>query len=50
MSRGCIAFLATVVEVLTTSPGLKDIPIVREFLDVIPPELTTMSSDREIEF
>ncbi len=50
MSLGCITFLATVVEVPTAAPGLKDVSIVREFLGVIRPELTTMPPDRGIEF
>ncbi len=50
MSRGCIAFLAIVVEVPMAAPGLEDIPIVREFPDVFPPELLMMPLDREIEF
>ncbi len=50
MSRGCIACLATVVEVPTAAPELKDIPIVCEFLDVIPPKLMTMPPNKELEF
>ncbi len=50
MSRGCIAFLVTVVEVPTVAPGLEDIPTVCEFPDVFPHQLTTMPPDREIEF
>nr|CAD1837511.1 unnamed protein product [Ananas comosus var. bracteatus] len=50
MSRGCVVFLAIVTEVPTAAPGLEDIPIVREFPDVFPPELTTMPPEREIEF
>nr|CAD1833547.1 unnamed protein product [Ananas comosus var. bracteatus] len=50
MSRGCVAFLATVVEVPMAAPGLEDILIVREFSDVFPPELMTMPPEREIEF
>ncbi len=47
---GCVAFLASVVEEPTAAPGLGDIPIVREFPDVFPPELTSMPPDREIGF
>ncbi len=50
MSRGCIAFLATVIEVPTAALGLKGISIVREFPGVIPLELTTMPPDMKIEF
>nr|CAD1825792.1 unnamed protein product [Ananas comosus var. bracteatus] len=50
MSRGCTAFLATVVEVPTAVPGLEDIPIVCEFQDVFPPKLTTMPPERKVEF
>ncbi len=34
----------------TATSELEDIPIVREFPDVFPLELTTMPPDREIEF
>ncbi len=50
MSRGCIPFLAIVVEVPTATPGLEDIPVVREYSDVFPPELSSMLLDMEIEF
>ncbi len=36
MSRGCVAFLAAVVEVPTATLGLEDILIVHEFSDVFP--------------
>ncbi len=50
ISRGCIPFLASVVEGPMAAPGLEDIPIVREFPDVFPPELTSMPPNRKIEF
>ncbi len=34
LSRGCVAFLASVVEMPTVAPRLENIPIVREFLNV----------------
>ncbi len=37
MSGGCIAFLATMVEVPTAAPRFEDILIIREFPDVFPP-------------
>ncbi len=50
MSRGCTSFLVTVIEVPTATPGLKDIPIVREFLGMIPPELMMIPPGNVIEF
>ncbi len=49
MSRECVAFLASVVEVPAAAPGLEDIPIVREFPNVFPPEFMS-TPDKEIEF
>ncbi len=34
----------------TAAPEFEDIPVVHEFPNVFPPELTTMPPDREIEF
>nr|CAD1823326.1 unnamed protein product [Ananas comosus var. bracteatus] len=51
ISRGCVAYLATVVlRGETDAPRIEDIPVVREFGDVFPAELPGMPPDREIEF
>ncbi len=46
MSHGCVAFLVTVAEVPTTVSGFEDIPLVREFPNVFPSELSSMPPDR----
>ncbi len=48
--RGCVAFLASVIERPTAAPRLEDLPIVREFPNVFFPELTSMPPDRKIKF
>nr|CAD1832752.1 unnamed protein product [Ananas comosus var. bracteatus] len=51
ISRGCVAYLATVVlRGEDDAPKIEDIPVVREFGDVFPAELPGMPPDREIEF
>ncbi|OAY70091.1 Transposon Tf2-9 polyprotein [Ananas comosus] len=51
ISRGCVAYLATVVmRGVDDTPRIEDIPVVREFGDVFPAELPGMPPDREIEF
>nr|CAD1842393.1 unnamed protein product [Ananas comosus var. bracteatus] len=51
ISRGCVAYLATVVlRDDVDASMIEDIPVVREFGDVFPAELLGMPPDREIEF
>nr|CAD1833013.1 unnamed protein product [Ananas comosus var. bracteatus] len=50
VSRGCAAYLATVVEVDRVAPTLEELSVVREFPDVFPVELPGIPPDREIEF
>nr|CAD1830168.1 unnamed protein product [Ananas comosus var. bracteatus] len=51
ISRGCVAYLATVVlRGDADAPRIEDIPVVREFGDVFPAELPGIPPDREIEF
>ena len=50
MSSGCVAYLATVVEIDRVVPTLEELTVVREFPDVFPAELPGMPPDREIEF
>ncbi len=50
ISRGCASFLACIVKGPTAASKLADIPIVHKFPDIFFSELTSMLSDREIEF
>nr|CAD1829905.1 unnamed protein product [Ananas comosus var. bracteatus] len=51
ISRGCVAYLASVVlRGENDTPRIEDIPVVREFQDVCPAELSSMPLDREIKF
>ncbi|WRX15686.1 hypothetical protein QQP08_008173 [Theobroma cacao] len=48
--NGYLAYLAHVIDTLKREPKLKDVPIVNEFLDVFPDELSGLPPDRELEF
>ena len=50
MKKGCKGYLATVRDTQQGELKLEDIPIVREFLDVFPEDLSGLPPDREIEF
>ncbi|KAH9801781.1 Endonuclease [Citrus sinensis] len=51
LNGGCKGYLASVViETEEQRPKLEDIPMVNEFHEVFPKELTRMPPDREIEF
>ena len=50
LQRGCKAFLAQVIEVGGDSPQLGDVPVVRDYPDVFPEDLTDLPPDREVEF
>ncbi len=50
LSRGCVAYLASVDHALQTIPALEDIPVAREFTDVFPTEIPEMPPDRAAEF
>ncbi len=47
LSRGCVVFLATVVEVPTAVLRLEDIPVFCEFSNIFPSELTSIPPDWE---
>ena len=47
---GCQAYLAHVVDNNLTAKEIKDIPVVREFLNVFSEDLPGLPPDREIEF
>ena len=51
MHRGCRAFLATFLSVPEEpSQSASDVPIVRDFLDVFPEDVSGMPPEREVEF
>ena len=50
MKKGCKAYLPTVRDTQQGELKLEDIPIVREFPDVFPKDLSGLPPDREIEF
>ena len=50
LRKGCLGFLASVVELQSRELEIGDIPIVRKFLDVFPNDLPGLPPDREIEF
>uniref|UniRef100_UPI001C3D73DE reverse transcriptase family protein n=1 Tax=Picosynechococcus sp. (strain ATCC 27264 / PCC 7002 / PR-6) TaxID=32049 RepID=UPI001C3D73DE len=50
LSKGCEAYLAHVMEVKVEKLKPEDVPIVQEFLDVFPEELSGLPPDREVEF
>ena len=50
LSKGYEAYLAHVMEVKAEKLKPEDVPIVQEFLDVFPEELSGLPPDREVEF
>uniref|UniRef100_A0A2N9EJD6 Reverse transcriptase domain-containing protein n=1 Tax=Fagus sylvatica TaxID=28930 RepID=A0A2N9EJD6_FAGSY len=50
LRKGCRGFLASVVDLQKKELEIKDIPIVREFSDVFPEDLSGLPPDREVEF
>ena len=50
MKKGCKGYLATVRDTQQGELKLEDIPIVREFPDVFPKDLSGLPPNREIEF
>ncbi|KAL4032938.1 hypothetical protein IC575_006021 [Cucumis melo] len=50
LRKGCTAFLAHIVVVQREKLKLEDVPVVKEFLDVFPDDLSGLPPDREIEF
>ncbi|KAJ3707632.1 hypothetical protein LUZ61_011337 [Rhynchospora tenuis] len=47
---GCAAYLATIVSINSTNPDLSIIPVVSDYPDVFPEEITGLPPEREIEF
>ena len=50
LRKGCQGYLAFVVDRRQEGTRLEDIPIVKEFPDVFPDDISGLPSDREIEF
>ena len=50
LRKGCQGYLAYVVETGKEGTILDEIPIVREFPDVFPDDITGLPPDREVEF
>ncbi|KAL0544214.1 hypothetical protein IC582_019327 [Cucumis melo] len=50
LRKGCTAFLAHIVVVQREKLKPEDVPVVKEFLEVFPDDLSGLPPDREIEF
>ncbi|XP_070012087.1 uncharacterized protein [Nicotiana sylvestris] len=50
VKKGCLAYLAYVRDTTVESPAIDSIPVVREFVDVFPSDLSGMPPDRDIDF
>ena len=50
LMKGCAGFMACVIVDKDSEVSLRDIPMVREFPDVFPEDLSGLPPDREIEF
>ncbi|XP_048228301.1 uncharacterized protein LOC125369566 [Ricinus communis] len=50
MKFGCDAYLVNVVDTGIVSPGVSEVPIVKEFLDVFLEELPGLPPQREVDF
>ncbi|GKD43439.1 putative reverse transcriptase domain-containing protein, partial [Tanacetum coccineum] len=49
LSRGCHAFMAHVINTNFEKKSVEDVPIVNEFLDVFPEELSGIPPERQVE-
>jgi len=49
LRKGCMGYLAYILNSDDEGPRLKDIPVVKEFLDVFPEELPGLPPEREVE-
>ena len=50
LQKGCKGYLAHVVDTRSSEVRLEDVPIVRDFLDVFPDNLSGLPPEREIDF
>ena len=47
---GCEAYLANVIDTTMINPGVSEVPIVNEFVDVFPEDLPGLPPQREVDF
>nr|KAJ0192365.1 hypothetical protein LSAT_V11C800454700 [Lactuca sativa] len=50
LKKGCQSYWAYVLDSKKDKPGITHIPVVREFQDVFPDDLTSLPPDRQVEF
>nr|GEX25940.1 putative reverse transcriptase domain-containing protein [Tanacetum cinerariifolium] len=50
LSHGCQAFMAHVIDTSFEKKSVKDVPIVNEFLDAFPKDLSGIPPERQVEF
>ena len=50
LQKGCKGYLAHVVDTRSSEVRLQDVPVVRDFLDVFPDDLSGLPPEREIDF
>ncbi|KAF5779194.1 putative nucleotidyltransferase, Ribonuclease H [Helianthus annuus] len=50
LRKGCVAFLAHMIDKKAVEPKLEDIPVVKEFPDVFPEDLPGLPPQRQVEF
>jgi hypothetical protein len=50
MYKGCIEYMAYLVNKPTELGKIEEVPVVNEYLDVFPAELTKVPPDKEVEF
>ncbi|XP_070034815.1 uncharacterized protein [Nicotiana tomentosiformis] len=50
VGKGCLSYLAFVRDVSADAPTVDSVPVVQEFLDVFPADLSGMPLDRDIDF
>ena len=50
MRKGCVGYLAHIVDTSKEEIDMKEVPVVREYIDVFPEELPGLPPIREVEF
>ncbi|KAJ0870844.1 putative nucleotidyltransferase, Ribonuclease H [Helianthus annuus] len=50
LQKGCVAFLAHIVDKKAAEPKIEDIPVVREYPEVFPEDLPGLPPQRQVEF
>ncbi|XP_070023033.1 uncharacterized protein [Nicotiana sylvestris] len=50
VKKGCLAYLAYIRDFSAQVPSMNSVPIVREFLDMFPTDLSGMPPDKDINF